>query len=84
MGFGVVGARYPLAGWYQCGVLVAGPGCITSLPGPASEVGAAGQGLGVLGSEYAFAGRHQRGEHVAGSGRVTRCAYEIGEIGAGG
>ena len=49
-GLRVLGAQDPLADRQQDGTLVAGPGRIARLPGPAGEVVAGGQGARVLGA----------------------------------
>jgi hypothetical protein len=54
-------AQHPLADGQQCGELVAGPGRIPRLPGPAGEIVAGGQGVRVLGAEDPLLNGQQRG-----------------------
>ena len=65
-GVGVLGALDPFAEGQQGGVLVAGPGDISGLPGPAGQLVPRGQGVGVLGAQDPFADGQQGGQLVAG------------------
>ncbi len=76
-------AEDPLADGQQRGELVAGPGRVPRLPGPAGEVGAGGQGIRVLRAEDPLAHGQQRGELVPGRGRVPRLPGPAGQAGAG-
>ena len=62
-------AENPLLDGRQRGELVAGPGCVPRLPGPAGEVAAGGQGVRVLRAEDLLEYRQLRGVLAAGPGR---------------
>ena len=80
----MLGAHDPLADGQQGGELVAGPGRVPRLPGPAGEFVTGGQGLGMLGAHDPLADGQQGGELVAGPGRVPRLPGPAGEFVASG
>ena len=80
----MLGALDPFAGGQQGSVLVAGPGRIPRLPGPAGEFVAGDQGAGVLGALDPFAGGQQDGELVAGTGRIPRLPGPSSDVMEGG
>ena len=80
----MLGTLDPLADGQQGGELVAGPGRIPRLPGPAGELVAGGQGVRVLGALDPLADGQQGGTLVAGPGRIPRLPGPAGELVAGG
>ena len=83
-GVRVFGAEDPLADGQQRGELVAGPGRVARLPGPAGEVVPGGQGVRVLGAEDPLADGQQRGELIPGPGRIPRLPGPDGKVVPGG
>ena len=72
-----------LADGQQGGELVAGPGRISRLSGPAGELVEGVQGVGVLRAGDSLADGQQGGELVAGPGRISRLSGPAGEFVAG-
>jgi hypothetical protein len=68
----VVGTRELLHHRQQGGVLVAGPGGISSPPSPVGEVMPGGQGVPMLWAGHLLTYLQQRGVPVAGSARISR------------
>ena len=77
-------AEDPLDDGQQRGELVAGPGRIPRLPGPAGQAVAGGQGARVFRAGHPLDDGQQRGVLVAGPGRIPRLPGPAGQVAASG